>query len=104
LLAKHFSESFEDWCIEVVQCCSIFEAKNAVITRLCTKMDLPFSVKTYQIMLSLWKLSAINKRAQRHHDEMYLGKLYFDNELIHSFHELVATVEGALGFSSYNNN
>jgi hypothetical protein len=36
LLAKHFTESFEDWCIEVVQCCYISETKNAVITRLCT--------------------------------------------------------------------
>ena len=67
-------------------------------------MDLPFLEKVYQIMVSQWKLSAINKRAKWHRDEIYLGKLSFANELICSFHELVATVEGALGFSPYNNN
>jgi hypothetical protein len=65
-----------------------FEAKNAIITRLCTKMDLPFLEKMHQIMFSQWKLSAINKRAKRHRDEMYLGNISFANELLSSFHEL----------------
>jgi hypothetical protein len=104
LLAQKFSESFEDQCIEVVRCSYILEAKNGVIRRLRTKKDLPFSEKTYEILFSQWKLSAINKRAKRHRDEMYLGKLSFGNELLRSFQEIVATVEGALGFSPYNYN
>jgi hypothetical protein len=104
LLAQKFSESFEDQCIEVVRCSYILEAKNGVIRSLRTKKDLPFSEKTYEILFYQWKLSAINKRAKRHRDEMYLGKLSFGNELLRSFHEVVATVEGALGFSPYNYN
>jgi hypothetical protein len=95
LLQLHDSEeSFVTECVELVYCGYIYKALQSLENDASRAM----SRDKYYLILKKCKEDSKIKRMKRRHDEVYLGKNRFANELHSSFNEFMVNVVATLGF------
>ncbi len=90
-------ETFVDHCIEIVVCHYIEKS----LYSLDADKDRLLSRQEYFLMLKGCKDHSKIKNRKRRCDEMYLGKSSFPNELLRSFHKLLAVVTHTFVFLPY---
>jgi hypothetical protein len=88
---------FSDHCIELVTHCYICRAL-AVID---ADQELPLPREEYRVMFIECKELAAYKNNQRRQQEIYLGKIIFENDLRRSFDQFMKIVVQKFGFCPY---